>query len=122
MPYEDFKKLQQISDKNLCEYDIPADEEGNPSFHGSIELPFSDKSRLIQFGSHHKNIELLNSFLTQVNLMCNANSLGENTDEKYKLGGTGTKYQDGGQSNESARLSNSYLIKRKIQELEGSQR
>ncbi|TNV84486.1 hypothetical protein FGO68_gene10943 [Halteria grandinella] len=122
IPYEDFRKLQQISDKNLYECDIPADEEGNPSFHGSIELPFSDKSRLIQFGSHHKNIELLNSFLTQVNLMCNANSVGERTDEKVILGGTGTKYIDENRSNESERLSNSYLIKRKILELESSQK
>ena len=52
--------------------------------------------------------------------MCNANSLGENTDEKFKVGGTGAKYHENGQSNESERFSNSYLIKRKILELEGS--
>jgi len=52
--------------------------------------------------------------------MCNANSVGEQTDEKAKLGGTGKKFQDGNRSNESDRLSNSYLIKRKILELESS--
>lgn len=52
--------------------------------------------------------------------MCNANSVGERTDEKVILRGTGTKYIDENRSNESERLSNSYLIKRKILELESS--
>jgi hypothetical protein len=41
--------------------------------------------------SQHKNIDLLNSFLTQANLAYNSNSLGGFTDEKLKSIGTGVK-------------------------------
>lgn len=66
IPQEDFKHLQQISEKREDSIE-------------EVDAPFSDKSRShkLYYGSQQKHVDLLNSFLTQVNIGCNSNSLGD---------------------------------------------